>query len=123
MTSLLKIATDGFYRLIEVILVICMAVMLVMVFGNVMLRIFFNTGIDLSEEMLIRARRRAGALGLESVELHVMNDEATPFADAMLPAWDDPPGWASPTVESQGFAKTGTAPALRLTSCASASRR
>ena len=51
MTSLLKTATDGFYRLIEVILVICMAVMLVMVFGNVMLRIFFNTGIDLSEEI------------------------------------------------------------------------
>ena len=51
MTSLLKTATDGFYRLIEAILVICMAVMLVMVFGNVMLRIFFNTGIDLSEEI------------------------------------------------------------------------
>jgi TRAP-type C4-dicarboxylate transport system permease small subunit len=51
MSSLLKTATDGFYRLIEVILVICMAVMLVMVFGNVMLRLFFNTGIDLSEEI------------------------------------------------------------------------
>jgi len=51
MSSLLKTAVDGFYRLIEVVLVICMAVMLVMVFGNVMLRLFFNTGIDLSEEV------------------------------------------------------------------------
>lgn len=51
MSSVLKTATDGFYRLIEIILVICMAVMLVMVFGNVMLRLFFNTGIDLSEEI------------------------------------------------------------------------
>jgi TRAP-type C4-dicarboxylate transport system permease small subunit len=51
MSSLLKTAVDGFYRLIEIILVLCMAVMLVMVFGNVVLRLFFNTGIDLSEEM------------------------------------------------------------------------
>ena len=32
-------------------MVLCMVVMLVMVFGNVMLRLFFNTGIDLSEEI------------------------------------------------------------------------
>ncbi len=51
MSSLLDNLVSGFYRLIEGILVLCMAVMLVMVFGNVMLRIFFNTGIDLSEEM------------------------------------------------------------------------
>lgn len=51
MSSLLDNLVGGFYRLIEVILVLCMAVMLVMVFGNVVLRIFFNTGIDLSEEM------------------------------------------------------------------------
>ena len=42
---------DAFYRLLEIVMVICMVVMLVMVFGNVMLRIFFNTGIDISEEM------------------------------------------------------------------------
>jgi TRAP-type C4-dicarboxylate transport system permease small subunit len=51
MGNLLATAVSGFYRLIEVILVACMAVMLVMVFGNVVLRLFFNTGIDLSEEM------------------------------------------------------------------------
>lgn len=51
MSALLDKMVGGFYRLIEVILVLCMATMLVMVFGNVVLRIFFNTGIDLSEEM------------------------------------------------------------------------
>ena len=38
-------------RLLEIVMVVCMVVMLVMVFGNVVLRLFFNTGIDLSEEM------------------------------------------------------------------------
>lgn len=51
MGNLLATGVSGFYRLIEIILVLCMAVMLVMVFGNVVLRLFFNTGIDLSEEM------------------------------------------------------------------------
>ena len=93
MTSLLKIATDGFYRLIEIILVICMAVMLVMVFGNVMLRIFFNTGIDLSEEIprfafvwmtflgaIIGMRKRAH-LGVDIVV-------------KMLPVWGQKICWA-----------------------------
>jgi len=51
MNQLLRLAIAAFYRLLEVIMVICMVVMLVMVFGNVVLRLFFNTGIDLSEEM------------------------------------------------------------------------
>jgi len=51
MGNLLAAGVSGFYRLIEIILVLCMALMLVMVFGNVVLRLFFNTGIDLSEEM------------------------------------------------------------------------
>jgi TRAP-type transport system small permease protein len=44
-------AVNGFFRVIEVLMVLCIVLMLVMVFGNVVLRIFFNTGIDLSEEM------------------------------------------------------------------------
>ena len=93
MTSLLKTATDGFYRLIEIILVICMAVMLVMVFGNVVLRIFFNTGIDLSEEIprfafvwmtflgaIIGMRKRAH-LGVDIVV-------------KMLPVWGQKICWA-----------------------------
>ncbi|MFK8251923.1 TRAP transporter small permease [Ancylobacter terrae] len=51
MNQLLRLAIAAFYRLLEVVMVICMVVMLVMVFGNVVLRIVFNTGIDLSEEM------------------------------------------------------------------------
>jgi TRAP-type transport system small permease protein len=51
MKSWLRTSVDAFYRLIEIIMVLCMVVMLVMVFGNVVLRLFFNTGIDLSEEM------------------------------------------------------------------------
>ena len=42
---------SGFYRLLEVILVISMVVMFVLVFANVMLRILFNTGIDFAEEI------------------------------------------------------------------------
>jgi TRAP-type transport system small permease protein len=51
MAHLLKTGVDAFTRLLEVVMVACMAVMLVMVFGNVVLRLFFNTGIDLSEEI------------------------------------------------------------------------
>jgi TRAP-type transport system small permease protein len=42
---------NGFFRVIEVLMVLCIVLMLVMVFGNVVLRLVFNTGIDLSEEM------------------------------------------------------------------------
>lgn len=51
MKHLLRKSIAGFYRVLEILMVACMAVMLVMVFGNVMLRIFLNTGIDLSEEI------------------------------------------------------------------------
>jgi TRAP-type C4-dicarboxylate transport system permease small subunit len=47
----LKAIADAFTRALEVLMVLCLAVMLVMVFGNVILRLFFNTGIDLSEEI------------------------------------------------------------------------
>ena len=51
MGKTLKALVDAVIRVLEVVMVICMVVMLVMVFGNVMLRLFFNTGIDLSEEI------------------------------------------------------------------------
>jgi TRAP-type C4-dicarboxylate transport system permease small subunit len=47
----MKRIADAFTRALEVLMVLCLAVMLVMVFGNVILRLFFNTGIDLSEEI------------------------------------------------------------------------
>jgi TRAP-type transport system small permease protein len=46
-----KAIADAFTRGLEVLMVLCLAVMLVMVFGNVVLRLLFNTGIDLSEEI------------------------------------------------------------------------
>ncbi|WP_428030149.1 TRAP transporter small permease [Ancylobacter sp.] len=51
MNQLLKLAIAWFYRVIEVVMVLCMVVMLVTVFGNVVLRLGFNTGIDLSDEL------------------------------------------------------------------------
>ncbi len=47
----MKALADTLTRALEVVMVACLAVMLVMVFGNVVLRLFFNTGIDLSEEI------------------------------------------------------------------------
>ena len=51
MGSALKAVADGLTRLLEVVMVACLVTMLLMVFGNVMLRLFLNTGIDLSEEV------------------------------------------------------------------------
>jgi TRAP-type C4-dicarboxylate transport system permease small subunit len=51
MKRLLRIVIDGFYRLLEVIMVVCLAVMFVLVFTNVMMRLFLNSGIDISEEL------------------------------------------------------------------------
>jgi TRAP-type C4-dicarboxylate transport system permease small subunit len=51
MKQLLHAAINGFDRLLEIILVLCMLVMFVLVFINVMLRLFFNSGIDISEEL------------------------------------------------------------------------
>ena len=43
--------TRAFFRLAEVLLVLMLSAMVVMVFGNVVLRYGFNTGIDFSEEL------------------------------------------------------------------------
>lgn len=51
MSSTLKSVADALTRALEVVMVLCLVVMLVMVFGNVVLRLVFNTGIDLSEEI------------------------------------------------------------------------
>ena len=42
---------DGFFRLREFLVVACMVAMVVMVFGNVVLRYGFNSGITVSDEM------------------------------------------------------------------------
>ncbi|MDQ0346166.1 TRAP transporter small permease [Ancylobacter vacuolatus] len=51
MNQLLSLAIAAFYRVLEAVMVLCMVVMLVTVFGNVVLRLGFNTGIDLSDEL------------------------------------------------------------------------
>jgi TRAP-type C4-dicarboxylate transport system permease small subunit len=51
MVKTLHASVDALYKVLEMVMVLCIGTMLVMVFGNVVLRIFFNTGIDLSEEI------------------------------------------------------------------------
>lgn len=41
----------GYFRLLEVLLVACLAVMVVLVFGNVVLRYVFNSGLEVAEEL------------------------------------------------------------------------
>ncbi|MES2954441.1 MAG: TRAP transporter small permease [Pseudomonadota bacterium] len=40
-----------FYKLLELLVVVCMVAMVIMVFGNVVLRYAFNSGISVSDEM------------------------------------------------------------------------
>ncbi|MGL4441426.1 MAG: TRAP transporter small permease [Bosea sp. (in: a-proteobacteria)] len=42
---------DGFFKALEMLLVALLAAMVIMVFGNVMMRWFLNDGIQISEEM------------------------------------------------------------------------
>jgi TRAP-type C4-dicarboxylate transport system permease small subunit len=51
MKQLLHAAIKGFDRLLEIVLVLCMVVMFIFVFINVVLRLGFNSGIDISEEL------------------------------------------------------------------------
>lgn len=42
---------EGYFALLKLLTVICLAVMVILVFGNVVLRYGFNTGITVSEEL------------------------------------------------------------------------
>ena len=42
---------DAFFKLLEFLVVACMVAMVIMVFGNVVLRYGFNSGISISDEM------------------------------------------------------------------------
>ena len=48
---MLERVTNGYFRGIEFLLVACLALMAAMVFGNVVLRYVFNSGITVSEEL------------------------------------------------------------------------
>ena len=49
--QVLQHAIDSFFRLLELLIVVLMGAMVFMVFGNVVLRYGFNSGIDVSDEM------------------------------------------------------------------------
>ncbi|MCB1776302.1 MAG: TRAP transporter small permease [Candidatus Competibacteraceae bacterium] len=42
---------DGYFKFLKIVIAICLLVMVVLVFGNVVLRYAFNSGISLSEEL------------------------------------------------------------------------
>ena len=70
---------DGFFRLLELLIVVLMVAMVVMVFGNVVLRYGFNSGINISDEMArycfvwltyigaMVAMREGGHLGVDTL--------------------------------------------------------
>jgi TRAP-type transport system small permease protein len=75
----MKILNNTFFRLAEALLVLMLSAMVVMVFGNVVLRYGFNSGLDFSEELsrflfiwitflgAIIAMRENAHLGLDSM--------------------------------------------------------
>ncbi len=74
---------DGFFRLLEALVVLCLVAMVVMVFGNVVLRYGFNSGITVSDEMsrycfiwltyigAMVAMREKGHLGVDTLVLRL----------------------------------------------------
>ncbi|NQD81224.1 TRAP transporter small permease, partial [Pseudomonas sp. CrR14] len=42
---------DLYFKLLKLLIVLCMVAMIVLVFGNVVLRYAFNSGISVSEEL------------------------------------------------------------------------
>jgi TRAP-type transport system small permease protein len=75
----LQYVIDGFFRFLELLIVVFMVAMVVMVFGNVVLRYGFNSGIDISDEMArycfvwltyigaMVAMREGGHLGVDTL--------------------------------------------------------
>jgi len=72
-----------FFKLLELLIVVCMVAMVIMVFGNVVLRYGFNSGIDVSDEMsrycfvwltyigAMVAMREKGHLGVDTLVKHL----------------------------------------------------
>jgi TRAP-type transport system small permease protein len=70
---------NAFFKLLEFLVVLCLFAMVVMVFGNVLMRYFFNSGIQVSEEMsrycfiwltylgAMVAMREGGHLGVDTM--------------------------------------------------------
>jgi len=74
---------DLFFKLLELLVVACLVAMVAMVFGNVVLRYGFNSGITISEEMsrycfiwltyigAMVAMREGGHLGVDTLVKHL----------------------------------------------------
>jgi TRAP-type C4-dicarboxylate transport system permease small subunit len=72
-----------FYKLLELLVVVCMVSMVIMVFGNVVLRYAFNSGISVSDEMsryffiwltyigAMLAMHEGGHLGVDTLIKHL----------------------------------------------------
>ena len=70
---------EGYFHLLKLVMVLCLALMVILVFGNVVLRYGFNTGITVSEELsrwlfvyvtflgAIVAMREHAHLGVDSI--------------------------------------------------------
>ena len=79
----MQAVTDRFFKLLEFLVVVCMVAMVAMVFGNVLLRYIFNSGITVSEEMsrycfiwltylgAMVAMREGGHLGVDTLIKHL----------------------------------------------------
>ena len=79
----MKQVVDGFFKLLEALVVLCLLAMVVMVFGNVVLRYGFNSGITISDEMsrycfiwltyigAMVAMREKGHLGVDTLVLRL----------------------------------------------------
>jgi TRAP-type C4-dicarboxylate transport system permease small subunit len=74
---------DLFFKLLELLVVVCLVAMVFMVFGNVVLRYGFNSGIDISDELsrycfiwltylgAMIAMREGGHLGVDTLIRHL----------------------------------------------------
>ena len=83
MQKTLDTSIAWFFKSLEVLIVLCMLAMVVMVFGNVVLRYGFNAGITISDEMsrycfiwltyigAMVAMREKGHLGVDTVVKHL----------------------------------------------------
>ena len=83
MQKTLDATIHWFFKSLELLIVLCMLAMVVMVFGNVVLRYAFNTGITISDEMsrycfiwltyigAMVAMREKGHLGVDTLVKHL----------------------------------------------------
>lgn len=97
----MKKAADWFFRALEFLVVAAMVAMVAMVFGNVVLRYGFNSGIQVSEEMsrycfiwltyigAMIAMREKGHLGVDTLVKHlpVGGKKACLFLSESLMLW------------------------------------